>query len=130
MIPMTPEFKPLTGTGILLAVVEPLPSWPDWLSPQHQTPAFARAQANELPPTAISATFAVSPCTGTGTVLLVSEPLPRAPNTFEPQHLAALFMIAQVDVAPLAIAVTPVLKPVTATGVELSINVPLPRRPS
>ena len=55
-------------TGVLLSLVEPLPSWPYWFQPQHHaSPALSIAQLNECPTE--MATPPVSPVTGTGVLL-------------------------------------------------------------
>ena len=50
MIALTPLVRPETSTGLVLSVVEPFPSWPYWLEPQHLTPPpLVSAQVCQLP---------------------------------------------------------------------------------
>ena len=58
VIAATPRLRPLTSTGINRLLVEPLPSWPFVLSPQHLTPpALVRVQVWYSP----AATWVISP---------------------------------------------------------------------
>jgi hypothetical protein len=67
---------PETATGVELLVVEPVPSWPDVLSPQqYAAPALVSPQVYE-PPTARALKFN-PPETATGVELLVEPSLPQ-----------------------------------------------------
>ena len=66
---MTPAVRPDTGTGALELVVEPSPSWPDPLSPQHHAAPERTAHEDERPP-ATDVTPEDSPVTSVGTSIL------------------------------------------------------------
>ncbi len=75
----TTPVSPVTGTGVVLLLVEPLPSWPWLFCPQHCTvPFFSSAQVCSNPAD-IWARFSGSPDTATGRLLLVVVPLPSSP---------------------------------------------------
>jgi hypothetical protein len=62
--------SPVTVTGLVLSLVDPLPSWPSALSPQAATlPPLSRARL-DWPPAETAVAVPDSPCTGTGTSLL------------------------------------------------------------
>ncbi len=123
-----PLVSPVAGTGVVVFVVLPFPSWPEVPSPQHCTAPEVMAHAVE-PPRVIVVTPVVSPVTGTGVVCeVVLVPLPRVPSVPFPQHSAAVEVMAQKVLFPPAIFVTPV-SPVTVTGVREFVVVPFPSCP-
>ena len=130
-IAVTPLARPATSTGVPLSIVEPFPSWPPPLNPQHLTPpALVRAQVWVLP-AAIAVTPMARPARSTGVALPIVEPFPSCPLTFQPQHLTApAFMSAHVWAKPAAIALTLLGRPETSTGVEVVFDEPLPSWPS
>src|SRR6266850_129409 len=66
---------PLTGAGVVLLVVVPFPSCPNWFCPQHWTVPFPRsAQVCRQPPDRLTAP--AIPLTCTGVVDVVVVPLP------------------------------------------------------
>src|SRR5947207_9218513 len=100
----TPLVRPVTWTGTLLSggkaafgSVEPLPSWPLLLEPQHfAAPPVTIAQL-WLCPAAIASTPLVRPVTWTGAPAFVPvTPLPSCPVALAPQHLTAPLASAQV----------------------------------
>ena len=125
----TPPVSPLTWTGTLLSLVDPLPSSPSTLAPQHCTlPALVSAQVAESA-TAICAT-PVRPVTGTGVLLSLVEPLPSWPWLLWPQHCTVPSVsTAQACSKPVPTAATLVGRPLTATGVRLLVVLPLPSWP-
>jgi hypothetical protein len=66
---VAPLVNPETCTGTALLVVEPFPSCPSLLEPQHSTPPPLRMAHAELLPTEIEVTEPVNPVTGTGELL-------------------------------------------------------------
>ena len=87
-IAVTPPARPETSTGMLLLIaLDPLPSWPYALLPQHLTrPAPVSAQVC-WPPGAIVLTPPPRPTTLTGTARFLRAPSPSWPSMFDPQHL-------------------------------------------
>src|SRR5438093_8244302 len=82
--------RPVTVTGVGLAVVVPSPSWTLPLFPQHFTlPPVVMAQVwTEPKPAEIAATPLERPVTSTGVELGVVVPSPSSPTRLFPQHLA------------------------------------------
>jgi hypothetical protein len=97
--------RPVTGTGVELAVVVPFPSLPSTLLPQHSAVPFARTAHVWFPPALIAVTV-VRPVTGTGVELAVVVPFPRAPLRPRPQHAAVLFVSTAHVCVPPALTVT------------------------
>jgi hypothetical protein len=128
----TPEVSPNTATGTLLALeVEPLPSWPLLLLPQHHAPPEVVTTQAWLPPVEMLATPEVCPDTSTGTPLFVVELLPSSPiQLLRPQHFAPPDVVtAQVELLPAEILATPAASPDTATGTLLFVVELLPSSP-
>jgi hypothetical protein len=134
---VTSDDNPVTDTGVVDEVVEPLPSCPLVLSPQHfAAPATtAHAELLLLPdeyiePAALETDTAVTPddkpVTDTGVLDEVVEPLPSCPLSFAPQHFTAPDTTAHADVLLTDIEVTPDDKPVTCTGANDEVVEPLP----
>ena len=96
---VTPEDKPDTDTGVDEEVVEPFPSWPLSLAPQHFTAPATTAHAC-ADPTEIDVTPELSPTTDTGVKDESVVPLPSWPLEFSPQHFAAPLSITHVLVVP------------------------------
>ena len=81
---------PVTCTGVVEVMVVPLPSCPNWLSPQHRTvPSPSTAHVWAPPP--LTAATSVMPPTGTGVDERVKVPLPSCPWLFRPQHRSVPF---------------------------------------
>jgi hypothetical protein len=82
---------------VLLLIIEPFPSWPPVLLPQHFTPPPLVSAQVWPPPAAIALTPLARPTTSTGMRLFALEPFPSWPNLFEPQHFTPPpLVIAQV----------------------------------
>ena len=79
---LTPLASPLTSTGVVLEIVEPLPSWPYSLSPQHLTPPpVVSAQVCKVPPAEMALIPFASPLTSTGVVRWSTVvPSPNCPS--------------------------------------------------
>ena len=100
----------------------PIPSWPDELSPQHQTAPVAVSAQLWSKCEAMALTPLVSPGTSTGVKLSVVELLPSWPYSLLPQHFTPPVVVsAQLPLVPDAMAVTPLLRPATPTGVKLVV---------
>ena len=87
---VTPLVSVETATGTALFVVEPFPSWPVALLPQHSTAPFTTAQAESLAgavPTETLVTPLPRPATAAGTRF--------CPNPLLPQHSTPPFTTAQ-----------------------------------
>src|SRR5689334_1143793 len=128
----TPPVSPVTWTGVVLLVPEPLvpsPSSPNRLTPQHSTlPALVIAQVSSSA-TATCAT-SVSPVTVTGVLLSLVEPLPSWPWLFCPQHFTIpVISRAQVCSKPAEICAMLAGRPCTSTGTLLLLLVPSPSSP-
>src|SRR6266700_3735663 len=121
--------RPETWIGIRLFAVVPLPSWPDWLSPQAHTVPSERSARPKSAPAAILVT-PVSPVTWTGVSwcwLIV--PLPISPCPLPPQaHTVPSDRRARLKSWPAATWVIPV-SPATWTGVLRLVVVPSPTSP-
>src|SRR5258705_4520727 len=110
--------SPATVTGVVESTVEPSPSWPTLLFPQHLTdPPVSTAQVwYEPAPIAIAL---VRPVTFTGVAESTVVPLPSWPTKLLPQHRTPPALVsaqAYWPPVPALIAVTP-LNPGIATGV-------------
>ena len=77
--------RPLTSTGMLEWVVDPLPSFPSVLCPQHFTSPDVRVLQVCRSPAAIVVALVI-PVTATGVLELTSVPLPSCPYGFSPQQ--------------------------------------------
>jgi hypothetical protein len=123
---VTPLVRPVTCTGVaeLVVVMDPFPSSPMLLSPQHMTAPLAVSAHAELLPTETEVMPLVRPVTGTGTKLLVVPPKRR------PQHMTAPPAVtAQAVEVVTDTDVTPLVRPVTCTGTELFVVEPFPSKP-
>jgi hypothetical protein len=122
----------VTAAGTALLVVVPLPSCPKLFNPQqYAVPVVVRAQVAWSPAEISANVTLLGMVTATGTLLLVSMPLPSWPLLFHPQQYAVPVVVrAQVEILPASIAEneTP-LGIVTATGTLLLVVVPLPKLP-
>src|SRR3990170_109953 len=114
---MAPLSRPVTSTGAPLSVVEPFPSSPRSLLPQHLTPPpLVSAQVWRLS-AEIALTPLARPETSTRKRLSVIVALPSWPKRLRPQHLTPPPLVsAQVWRLPAAIAMTPVVRPATSSG--------------
>lgn len=84
---LAPEVRPVTSTGVDDPVVEPLPSWPPALSPQHLTPPAEVTMHVWYAP----AEMAHAPSdTLIGVEEPVVTPLPIWPYPLPPQHETTL----------------------------------------
>src|SRR6266853_2839575 len=85
---------PLTATGVALATLRPLPSWPFEPSPQHHAwPTAVRPQAWVGP--TLMARNACPPATLTGAWAESPGPKPSCPARLSPQHTAPFEASAQ-----------------------------------
>ena len=76
---------PVTATGVLEEVVDPLPNWPDDPAPQHlMVLSASEAQVNPIP--AETEVAFVIPFTATGVTDEEELPFPSAPEDPSPQH--------------------------------------------
>jgi hypothetical protein len=85
--------------------VEPSPSWPEVLSPQHQTPPSATAQVC-VQPAAIAVTLPVISDGWTGEKDDARPARPSCPLSFAPQQRTSSATTAQVWLVPAESAVT------------------------
>jgi hypothetical protein len=126
-IATAPEDRPDTLTGVALLVVDPSPSWPMLLPPQHVTPPLVVMAHVWSPPAEIAMTPEDRPDTLTGVALLVVDPSPSWPMLLPPQHFTPpLVVMAHVWSSPAETAVTPAESPDTFTGVALLVVDPSP----
>jgi hypothetical protein len=85
--PAATAAKRVSGpTGVGLFVVVPFPSWPELLSPQHNTAPVEEWAHVWDPPAAIAETPEPNPATPTGTELFSVVPFPSWPEVFNPQQ--------------------------------------------
>src|SRR5262249_38785648 len=113
-------------------IIEPSPSWPWELSPQHhREPSVLIAQLWPYP-SATVATLVCSAATWTGVgFFTVIEPIPSSPALPCPQHhREPSVLIVQAWFIPSAMAVTSVPRAVTCTGVALLVIEPFPNWPT
>lgn len=78
----------MTGAGVIVVAVEPVPNCPLPPAPQQYTVAVSARPHAKLLPTPIL-TKRIPPAAGRGTVLETVSPVPKTPAVFAPQQYAA-----------------------------------------
>src|SRR5688500_12549234 len=109
----------LVATGVLFCkgTVNPVPSWPLLLRPQHFTVALSRsAQVCAEPGETCLAVL--NPLTGTGTKEFSVVPFPSWPYSLPPQHFTVVSESSAHAWSGPRATVLAVLNPLTSTGTE------------
>ena len=126
--PTSPAMSP-TEVGRSCPLVDPSPSCPRSLAPQHKTPSDPRSTQVWREPAAIIFASA-RPRICTGSIQFVRVRLPSCPSRLAPQQTTELFArTAQVWSSPATIVVASV-RPRTGIGRALAACVPVPSCPS
>lgn len=121
----------MTDTGVNERLVEPLPSWPSALKPQHVTAVVAQEQTCWIP-AMISLWPLLSPLTSLGVaeLLTVASLMPNSPSWLRPQDFTPPELVRAQEWLPPSATAVALFSPVTVTGTLELVVAPLPSCPA